>query len=498
MYYMKRIVYILSLVVVFSGCKKALEEKAYSAIYTKDFYSSASEAEAALAAVYGQLYVMYSSGAPLFVAEWSADQMFPRNVVGRNTLTVFSYDPLFSVQTSNGRSNESPVEVWKQAYKGIETANWVIDRVPGTKMDTVRRNAIIGEALFLRAFFHWSLAKNFGSVVVKTSATNSIDNAFTGKQPAAKVYDQIIADLVRAEQLLPDYSASMEKGRACKQAAQLLHAKAALYAERWPEALASAQAVIGSNKYSLMSSYTDLFTVAKKDAARAEVLFAVELNNTTNPIRQSQIHYFCAPIPPSDWSKGGAGGMYCYSAFMNSFPSGDKRKDLLFTSYQPTNGALVTQPNIDTRLATKDLVLMGKYKDPNAVGAYASNNIYLLRLADAYLIGAEAEARANGATGVAYDYINKVRTRAGIPNLTTGLAPNAFIDSVLQERSWEFYGEGDRWYDLTRTNKFLTVIPTAVNADYPVRKPLAKNRYFPIPQLEINANPQLTQNDDWK
>jgi len=228
------------------------------------------------------------------------------------------------------------------------------------------------------------------------------------------------------------------------------------------------------------------------------VLFAVELNNTTNPIRQSQIHYFCAPIPPSDWSKGGAGGMYCYSAFMNSFPNGDKRRDLLFTSYQPTNGALVTQPNIDTRLATKDLVLMGKYKDPNAVGAYASNNIYLLRLADAYLIGAEAEARANGATGTAYDYINKVRTRAGIPNLTTGLAPNAFIDSVLQERSWEFYGEGDRWYDLTRTNKFLTVIPTAVNADYPVRKPLAKNRYFPIPQLEINANPQLTQNDDWK
>lgn len=496
---MKRIIFISLLIITISGCKKTLDETAFSSIYTKDFYSTASEAEAALAAVYGNMYVMYSSGSPLFVAEWSADQMFPRNVVGRNTLTVFSYDALFSVQTSNGRSNESPVEIWKTAYKGIESANWVIEKVPAVAMDTVRRNAIVGEALFLRAFFHWSLAKNFGSIVVKTSTTNSIDAAFTGKQPVDKVYDQIIADLVKAERYLPDYTSTMVKGRASKQAAQLLHAKAALYAERYPEALASAQSVITSNRYSLVPSFVDLFTAAKKDAARSEVLFAVELSNTTNPIRQSQIHYFCAPIPPSDYSKGGAGGMYCYSNFLKSFATADKRKDLLATSYVQTAGSvLVPQASIDTRLLTKDLVLMGKYKDPAAVGAYGSNNIYLLRLADAYLIAAEAEARANGATATAYGYVNAVRARAGIANLVTGLTQTALVDSVLQERSWEFYGEGDRWYDLTRTNKFLTVIPTAVNLDYPVRTPLPKHRYFPIPQLEINANPSITQNDAWK
>lgn len=495
---MKRIVYISLLLIIFSGCRKMLDETAYSAIYTKDFYSTASEAEAGLAAVYGSLYVMYSSGSPLFVAEWSADQMFPRNVVGRNTLTVFSYDPLYSVQTSNGRSNESPVEIWKTAYKGIESANWVIEKVAGTNMDTVRRNAIIGEALFLRAFFHFSLARNFGSIVIKTNTTASVDAAFQGRQPVEKVYDAITADLVQAEKLLPDYSASLVKGRACKQAAQLLHAKAALYAERNAEALASAQAVINSNKYSLID-YTDLFTAAKKDAARAEVLFAVELSNTTNPIRQSQIHFFCAPIPPSDYSKGGAGGMYIYSAFMKSFYTADKRRSMMATTYTQTAGnVVVPQASIDTRLATKDLVLLGKYKDPNAVGAYGSNNVYLLRYADAYLIAAEAEAKTNGASPTAYSYINTVRTRAGIGNLVTGLSPTAFADSVLRERSWEFFGEGDRWYDLTRTNKFLTVVPTAVNADYPVRTPLPKHRYFPIPQLEINANPSITQNDAWK
>jgi hypothetical protein len=69
---------------------------------------------------------------------------------------------------------------------------------------------------------------------------------------------------------------------------------------------------------------------------------------------------------------------------------------------------------------------------------------------------------------------------------------------VLQERSWELFGEGDRWYDLTRTNKFLTEVPKAVNNVYPTRPVQQKNRYFPIPQDEINANPKIEQNPDWK
>lgn len=495
---MKKLIYIFILFILSSGCKKALEETAYSATYTKDFYSNAAEAEAAITAVYGNLYVMYSSAAPLFASDWSADQTFPRNVVGRNTLTQFSYDPSYSVQNSFGRANESPMEIWKRAYQSIESANWVIEKVPATNMDAVRRDNIVGEAYFLRAFFHWMLTKNFGSIVVKTTPTNSIDAAFVGKKPIDEVYAQIFADLTKAEQLLPDYSSSLVKGRITKQAAQLLHAKAALYNEKWSDALNFAKAVINSGKYSLVPSFTDLFTAAKKDLARQEVMFAVELNNTTNPIRQSQLHYFYAPLGSSDYNKGGAGGIYVFSSFYKSFINGDKRKDLLATTYVNSAGQTVAQANIDTRLQTKDLVLMGKYKDPNSVGAYASNNIYLLRLADAYLIASEAEARLNGASANAYTFINTVRTRAGIPNLTAGLSQQAFIDSTLQERSWEFYGEGDRWYDLTRTNKFLTVIPTAVNADYPVRTPAAKNKYFPIPQVEINANPLLEQNPDWK
>ncbi len=95
-------------------------------------------------------------------------------------------------------------------------------------------------------------------------------------------------------------------------------------------------------------------------------------------------------------------------------------------------------------------------------------------------------------------FINQVRKRAGLADLKTGLSKDAFIEALLQERSWELCAEGDRWFDLTRTNTFISVIPKVVNDVYPVRTPTAKYRYFPIPQDEINANPSVEQNPEWK
>ncbi|HEY8920906.1 MAG TPA: RagB/SusD family nutrient uptake outer membrane protein, partial [Chitinophaga sp.] len=159
-------------------------------------------------------------------------------------------------------------------------------------------------------------------------------------------------------------------------------------------------------------------------------------------------------------------------------------------------GQIVHQKDITP--ITKQGVLVKKYMDPNSVGGSGATNIPILRLADVYLIAAEASAQQNGPSTEAYGYINTVRNRAGLPGLTAGLAKTAFVDSVLQERSWELFGEGDRWYDLTRTNTFLQVIPKVTNDVFPTRAPQPKNRYFPIPLDEINANTKLEQNPEWK
>ena len=97
-------------------------------------------------------------------SDFSADQSYPRIVVGRNLLTTYEYDANYTTVKSLGRAYESPFAIWQYAYTGIERANWVIARVPTTPMDVTRRTQIVAEAYFLRAFYHWTLAKNFNEI----------------------------------------------------------------------------------------------------------------------------------------------------------------------------------------------------------------------------------------------------------------------------------------------------------------------------------------------
>ncbi|GAA4413025.1 RagB/SusD family nutrient uptake outer membrane protein [Nibrella viscosa] len=474
-----------------------LDETIYSSIYTEAFYKTASDAEKGLIAVYDPLADMCAGPALTLVSDLSADQSYPRAVVGRNTLTLFSYDPNYTTQRSAGRTNESPQQIWASCYDGIEKANWIIEKAPSATMDATRKNQIVGEAYFMRAFYHWTLTKNFGDVPVKTKASVNQTEAIVGKSTKADVYKQIYSDLEQALGAgLPSYP-NVDKGRPSKDVVNALYAKAALYNEDWAKALQKAQEVINSGKYSLMPDVRDVYRYDREDAARIENMWAFESEGGFSPSRGSQLTGLCGPASSAgpEYAKTSFGSMFAYQSFFDSFSPNDKRRQLLDTNFVDKAGKIVAQRNI-TPITTQG-VLIKKYQDPiSSTGNL--NNIPILRLPDMYLIAAEAEARLNGATALAYGFINTVRKRAGLPDLSSGLSKDAFIDAVLQERSWEFFAEGDRWYDLTRTGKYLTALSKAVNNVYPTRPVQAKNRYFPIPQDEINANPKLDQNADWK
>ncbi len=478
----------------FSACQ--LEETPYSSIATDQFYKTAEDAEAALLAVYGALGDLYVGPAPLIVSDFSADQVYPRPVVARDTYTLFSYDPQYSAVRSFNRANESPLHIWQQSYSGIERANLVIANVPAIPMKTTRRDEIVAEARFLRAFFYWMLTKNFGDVVLKTEPSTSEAAAIAPQVTSAEIYALIYSDLEAAAAGLPSGPAGIQTGRPSKEAALALHAKAALYGENWAVALEKAQAVISNGRYSLMPDVRDVYNPDRETAARVENLFSFESDNT-NPGRTSQIMGLYGPPNSAGPAYGNStfGSIFAYQAFFDSFNPVDKRRQLLDTSYVNRTGAVVPQRSI-TPITTNG-VLVKKYQDPVSVGGNTRANIHILRLADVYLIAAEAEARLNGPTGQAYNYINVVRNRAGLSELPQGLGKDAFIDSVLRERAWELFAEGDRWYDLTRTNTFLTVIPSAVNNVFPNRNPQPKHRYFPIPADEIAANPKVSQAPGW-
>jgi hypothetical protein len=316
------------------------------------------------------------------------------------------------------------------------------------------------------------------------------------------VYKQIYADLDVAISMLPTHTATLVKGRASKEAALALYAKAALYNEDWATALSKAQAVMTNGYLRIMPNVLDLYDITKEDVARVENIFSFESESNTSvsgstSARGHQMVGLCGP-PGSASKQYGLttfGSFFAYQSFYNSFNPIDKRRLLLDTTYVNNAGATIKQKNITP--ITQKAVLVKKYMDPQSQSGNI-NNIPIFRMADVYLIAAEAEAHLNGGSTLAYGYIKVVRDRAGLTDLDPGLGGDAFVKAVLQERSWEFFAEGDRWYDLTRTNTFMDVIPLAVSDYYPVRTPQPKNRYFPIPQDELNANTTLEQNDAWK
>ncbi|HZG26021.1 MAG TPA: RagB/SusD family nutrient uptake outer membrane protein, partial [Chitinophagaceae bacterium] len=203
--------------VFISACSKLTEEP-YSSIFTNNFYKTASDAQAALVSAFSPVADMHAGPATIIISDFSADQTYPRPVVGRNTYTLFNYDQNYTSQKSFSRYNESAQQVWQSCYSGIENSNLVIERVPETKMDTAKRNEIIGQAYFLRAYYYWTLTKNFGDVVVKTKSSTTLEEAYAKKSAKADVYKQIYADLDNAVALSPNYSTALTKGWASKQA----------------------------------------------------------------------------------------------------------------------------------------------------------------------------------------------------------------------------------------------------------------------------------------
>jgi hypothetical protein len=303
-----------------------LEEEVYSSIYTENFFQTSSDAEASIAAAYGPMTGLYSGPAAVLVPDFSADQVYPRVAVSRNTLTLFTYDVNYIAQRSAGRLFESPQQIWIACYSGIEKANWVIERAGATSMDETRKQEIMGEAYFLRAFYHWMATKNFGEIPIKIQASVTEAEAFVEKSSVEEVYAQIFRDLDEALAKLPDHSATLVKGRPSKETAHALYAKAALYNQKWTLSLTNAQAVMANSYLKLMEDVRDVFNVTLEDIARTENIFSYEAESSTTVSGSTTFynHQLTGLYgPPNnagrDYGKPTYGSSFAYPSFFSSF-----------------------------------------------------------------------------------------------------------------------------------------------------------------------------------
>jgi len=369
------------------------------------------------------------------------------------------------------------------AFQMIDRANRVIYNVPTMDFNPTLQRQIVGEAKFLRALGYFDLVRAFGDVPLVTEPAKDIINVRIERTNKDLVYQQIVQDLLDAEEVLPiNYTAANQIGRATSGAAKSLLAKVYLTLKDWSGAAQKSKEVIDSGTYTLFPDYKDVFDPTNNNGM--EHIFSIQysciqLRYGSSFSKNFAIHF--------SYPFGGGGVFQTNDFFADAFPDDDYRKEItVITEKLMPDGSIVesrTGPHTD------------KYWDPAPCGDnYNRNNFMVIRYADVLLMYAEAENEINGATDAAYDAINQVRARArngnpqAVPQDLSGLSQAEFREAVAQERLWELSFEGHRRWDLLRTGQYLTVMRAAGIA--------AEEHHllYPIPQNEIDVNPELIQN----
>jgi starch-binding outer membrane protein, SusD/RagB family len=485
---MKKITFLAISLLSLTACSK-LDEEPKSYLTTDQFYQNEEQATAAVNGIYRKLYEsgqsLYNSLFQIGVEMASDDYIAGPRARNAHVRAISGL--------THDASNDRMEQLWKQSYDAINAANIAIDRIDKIgeeKLKETARTRLINEAKFLRALNYFNLVRWFGDIPIVLRETTSLtpEALYVEKSPESKVYEQIIQDLKDAEALPNNYGAS-DVGRATSGAAKSLLAKVYLTRKEWQKAADKSKEVIDSKTYVLFDDFADVFNVATKNGK--EHIFSAQFKGNFNYQGNSLASRSAANEVPGingDYSDAlnKASGLY------ESFSSNDKRKAVTFITQ-------MVSP-VDNKTYTFEPHLY-KYYDPSVVGnqSQSSKNLPIIRFAEVLLIYAEASNEVNGAPTIdAYRAIDQVRTRAGITkfqDIAPALTADQFRDSVFQERRRELVYEYQRWFDLVRRG-----------ADYYVKalkaagKTLAapKHLHFPIPQREINLNPKLTQNPDWK
>jgi len=442
----KKILPAVAGIILASSCSKILDTQ--SELYVSETQSIVDKksADAALIGAYNALSQNTYQGVTFrYTVNLASDNL---KWVG-NTPTNREFD-VYDIFATNTRV----AELWAGIYKTINIANNIIATVPivnDVTFSQTDRNNSRGEAYFLRAYSYFDLVRLWGNVPIQTSPTKTTADAQgVGNSSPAQVYKQVQQDLDSAETLL---SSTVNRNRANKTTAKALKARLYLYQKDWTKAESYATELINNAaNFKLVKPY-NLFFASKNTT---ESIF--EIDYTVNNKNSWASNWFASNI---------TGG----------------KKELL-----PTDEfiALAKDPNTGGDRSALLLTISGvTYGNMNFKLATGDDQVYAIRIAEMYLI--RAEARAENATpdftGALQD-LNVIRSRANVPAIASVVDKNDLIDKILLERRIEFAYESQRWFDLIRKGKAQSVLGITD----------ANKLLFPIPKQQILVNPSLVQN----
>lgn len=506
------------LILTVVGCVEQLDLTNPNNQVPDDFWQTESHALEGINAVYTALII-----------DGTYMRMIPALTDGRGD--DFQQDTpwldLAQVANFTALPSTGPVQwVWHAHYQIVFRANQVIENVPLIEMDEELKSRILGQAYFLRGLAYFNLATNFQRVPLILTVPIESEEFYPATATEEAIWESIIADFQIAKENLPiSYNSvngpdSGQAGRATMGAATGMKGKALLYRQRWQEASNEFEEVIGMGIYDLVPNFRDNFNFINEN--NVESLFEVQF---ATPDQVGGNTYNYGGEPNANWMQvSSVGHTYAQPGFgYNDFvPSRalydafheeltvDGRKDprLLATisSYEPEENSTTIYAGVPWP-HEPDAIYPRKYTHDGLGVATESQggversgiNYRVLRYADVLLMYAEA-LNELGRTTEAYTFIQLVRDRANLPELSQ-VKPNLDVigmrDQIAHERFLELAVESIRIHDIIRWGWFYDneKLQKLTSNDVEFTRWSAGKEYLPIPQTELDVNPNLLPND---
>lgn len=498
-----------------------LEETPYTFIDPNSYYTNEAEVETALVATYNRFRRIYSGNNSLYVAhlELLTEQGWPN-------YTKDNMDNISKWAYANDASKGGVMNVWKSSYECVNRANIVLGRADGVSMSDEARARIKGQALFLRGYTFFHLLRLWGGIPLPLTYTNGIDGLEMPRSTIEESYNQAIADIEAAAEMLPEKGAAdyevwrITKGTCYAALGQIYLYRASMNnnnAEYLTLARDYSQKVIASGKYQLMPNYTDNFYWFNTNAKNnAESIFELQYSPLSGQSNNMHIRFGLGRTNNAFF------GCYQYCRFgVSGFlykemkDNGDKRAEAMLTYFNGDgDGSKVIRDhnyNADTfkwePMVTNDkggehqCVFNLKYFDRHTDYTLQQPcaNFGILRYSDVLLNYAEAANLLSAGQGLAE--LNMVRTRAGLPALE-GASQQAIDEDILDQRRYEFFGEAKVYFEELRKDKLADFVAEKAQRGVEegiiylselVFKP--KQSYlFMIPQGDLDGNKALVQN----
>jgi hypothetical protein len=451
------IVLAIPLLLIAPSCKDLLDPKPLLYVSEDNSIVNKKSAEAAVIGAYNALSQnSYQGNTFRYIVNLASDNL--RWVGNSPSNREFDVHDVFATNTSVS-------SLWGALYSTINISNNIIDKVPKVEDQTYsqsERNVAVGEAHFIRALAYFDLVRLWANVPIITERTRSPNSGDgIGNSGPIAVYKQISDDLDVAQSLLPLNPSALNRNRASIYAVYALKARLFLYLKNWGKAADYADLVIKeATKFTLVKPYAQFFNAKNT----TESIF--EIDYTINNKNSFASNWFASNIT------GGTKELLPTDDLIALLrgPYGGDRKALLLDINTPPKG-IITYGNMNFKISTGE------------------NQVYVLRIAEQYLIRAEAYAELEKPEDAVAD-IRTVRLRANAAdNDLNGLTDKEIIIAkVLQERRLELAYESHRWFDLIRRGLAVQVLG--------ITDP--DKLLYPIPRQELLVDPALKQNPGYK